>query len=135
LINEMSLTAQRLVVIGRGNLIAETTVGDFTAQSTRQAVRVVTPMSRMFVAALQAVGATVAQDDDGAIVVTGMTSSEIGDLAAHRCLTVHELVPLRASLEDAFMELTHDSVEFRTSEGPRVLAAMASSGASPKEQS
>ena len=54
--------------------------------------------------------------DDGAIVVTGMTAAEVGELAAHRALTVHELVPLRASLEDAFMELTRDAVEFQTSE-------------------
>jgi ABC-2 type transport system ATP-binding protein len=126
LINEMSLTADRLVVIGRGTLIAQTSVEEFTAQSTGQAVRIVTPMSGALVSALRQTAATVTEDPDGAIVVTGMTSAEVGELAADRSLTLHELIPLRASLEDAFMELTHDSVEFR---------AMASSATGPKEAS
>jgi ABC-2 type transport system ATP-binding protein len=116
LINEMALTAERLVVIGRGRLIAETSVREFTAQSAGEGVRVVTPMAKSFVSALHGFGAEVTVDDDGAIVVTGMTSAAVGELAARRSLTVHELVPLRASLEDAFMELTRDAVEFRTKE-------------------
>jgi ABC-2 type transport system ATP-binding protein len=116
LINEMSLTAERLVVIGRGKMIAETSVAEFTAQSAADAVRVVTPMAPTFMTALHGAGARATVDGDGAIVVTGMTSAEVGELAAHRALTVHELVPLRASLEDAFMELTRDAVEYRTKE-------------------
>ncbi len=116
LINEMALTAERLIVIGRGALIAETSVSEFTSRSAADAVRVVTPMSTTFVSVLHGAGAEVTMDDDGAIVVTGMTSAEVGELASQRSLTVHELVPLRASLEDAFMELTRDSVEFRTKE-------------------
>jgi ABC-2 type transport system ATP-binding protein len=132
LINEMSLTADRLVVIGRGTLIAETSVEEFTAQSTSQAVRVVTPMTVPFVSALRGVGAKVTEDGDGAIVVTGMTSAEVGELAAHRSLTMHELIPLRGSLEDAFMELTHDSVEYQPHQAS---PAMASAGANQKEES
>ena len=116
LINEMALTAERLIVIGRGSLIAETSVQEFTARSGADAVRVVTPMSRTFVSALHRAGAQAAVDDDGAIVVTGMTSAEVGELATQRGLTMHELVPLRTSLEDAFMELTRDAVEYRTRE-------------------
>jgi ABC-2 type transport system ATP-binding protein len=116
LINEMALTAERLIVIGRGALIAETSVEEFTARSAADAVRVVTPMSRTFVSALHRAGAAATVDDDGAIVVTGMTSAQVGELATQRGLTVHELVPLRASLEDAFMELTRDAVEYRTQE-------------------
>jgi ABC-2 type transport system ATP-binding protein len=116
LINEMALTAERLIVIGRGALIAETSVLEFTARSSGGAVRVVTPMSGPFVSALTGAGADVSVDDDGAIVVTGMTSAQVGDLAADRALTVHELVPVRASLEDVFMELTGDSVDYRTQE-------------------
>jgi ABC-2 type transport system ATP-binding protein len=114
LINEMALTAERLVVIGRGTLIAETSVQEFTGRSADDAVRVVTPTSRTFVSALIGAGAEVTVDDDGAIVVRGMTAAAVGELAANRSLTIHELVPLRASLEDAFMELTRDSVEFQT---------------------
>jgi ABC-2 type transport system ATP-binding protein len=77
---------------------------------------VVSPTSGDFVAALQRVGAGVTVETDGALVVSGMTAAEVGELAADRALTVHELVPLRASLEDAFMELTRDSIEFQTQE-------------------
>jgi ABC-2 type transport system ATP-binding protein len=112
LINEMSLTAARLVVIGRGTLIAETTVSAFASRASLDAVRVVTPMASLFLAALDEEGAVTRMEEDGAIVATGLTSAQIGDLATDRRLTVHELSPLRGSLEDAFMELTHDAVEF-----------------------
>jgi ABC-2 type transport system ATP-binding protein len=114
LINEMSLTAEQLVVIGQGSLIAETSVREFAAQGTLEAVRVVTPMTDCFLAALDDVGAEARLEDDGSIVATGLSAAAIGELAADRILTVHELSPLRGSLEDAFMELTHDAVEFRT---------------------
>lgn len=114
LITEMSLTAQRLVVIGRGTLIAETSVSEFTAQSALDTVRVVTPMTESFVAALHGAGAAATMHDDGSILASGMTSAQIGQLAADRALTLFELSPLQASLEDAFMELTRDAVEFRT---------------------
>ena len=113
LINEMSLTADRLVVIGRGTLIAETSVSEFTSQSVLDAVRVVTPMTDIFMAALCDAGAAATVEADGSIVATGLSTAQIGELAADRILTLHELSPLRGSLEDAFMELTHDAVEFR----------------------
>jgi ABC-2 type transport system ATP-binding protein len=112
LINEMALTAEQLVVIGRGSLIAETSVAAFTAQSALDAVRVVTPMTAIFLAALDEAGADTRLEDDGSIVATGMSAAAIGELAADRILTLHELSPVRGSLEDAFMELTHDAVEF-----------------------
>ena len=112
LINEMSLTAERLVVIGRGSLIAETTVGEFAGRASLDAVRLVTPMTALFLAALDDAGAVTRMEDDGAITATGLSAAQIGDLATDRCLTVHELSPLRGSLEDAFMELTHSAVEF-----------------------
>jgi ABC-2 type transport system ATP-binding protein len=114
LINEMALTAERLVVIGRGALIAETSVSEFTSQSGLDAVRLVTPTTDRFVTALHDAGAAVQVEDDGSIVATGLTAVEIGELAADRILILHELSPLRGSLEDAFMEMTHDAVEFRT---------------------
>jgi ABC-2 type transport system ATP-binding protein len=114
LINEMALTAERLVVIGRGTLIAETSVSAFTAQAAPEAVRVVTPTTATFLAALDDAGAVARVEIDGSILATGLSSEQIGDLAAARTLTVHELSPLRGSLEDAFMELTHDSVEYRS---------------------
>jgi len=116
LITEMALTADHLVVIGRGALIADTSVEHFTARSCGDSVRIVTPTPQRFVTALSRVGARPSVADDGSIVVTGMPAAEVGELAARDALTVHELTPLRASLEDAFMELTSDSVEFRSSE-------------------
>jgi ABC-2 type transport system ATP-binding protein len=116
LINEMALTADRLVVIGRGTLIAETTVDDFVASHQSDAVRVVTPTPQRFVAALSRAGARPAVQHDGAIVVSGVTSADVGELAADQELTVHELTPLRASLEDVFMELTSTSVEYRSND-------------------
>jgi ABC-2 type transport system ATP-binding protein len=121
LITEMSLTADNLIVIGRGSLIAQTTVKDFVARSTSATVRLVTPEVPEFAAALTRRGATVTSADDGALNVEGLTSAQIGDLATRDRLTVHELTPVLASLEDAFMELTHDAVEYRSS-------AMAASG-------
>jgi ABC-2 type transport system ATP-binding protein len=115
LINEMALTAEQLVVIGKGTLIAEMSVDEFSSQSLLDAVRVVTPTTPLLVASLQNAGAVVTVDADGSIVATGMSTRAIGDLAAARSLTLHELTPLRGSLEDAFMELTHDAVEYRTS--------------------
>ncbi len=119
LISEMSLTAERLVVIGRGTLIAEMSVSEFTSQSAPDTVRVVTPMTESFVNALQEAGAESRVEPGGSIVATGLTATEIGTLAADRVLTLYELTPLQGSLEDAFMELTHDAVEFRTASPSR----------------
>jgi ABC-2 type transport system ATP-binding protein len=122
LISEMALTAERLVVIGRGTLIAETSVDDFVARHHSDAVRIVTPTPQRFVAALSRAGARPAVNDDGSIVASGLTSADIGELAADQELTVHELTPLRASLEDVFMELTSSSVEYRSQTDDQVAA-------------
>jgi ABC-2 type transport system ATP-binding protein len=116
LINEMALTADRLVVIGRGQLIAETTVDEFTAENSTEAVRIVTPTPQRFVATLSRAGARPTVGDDGAIIVADVSAADIGELAAKAALTLHELTPLRASLEDVFMELTADSVEYHSSD-------------------
>ena len=115
LISEMSQTADRLIVIGRGRLIAETSVTDFVGRSGPRAVKLVTPDQGQFTAALMAIGATVTRGDGGSLTVEGLTASQIGDLAAREGLRVHELTPIAASLEDAFMELTQDDVEYRPS--------------------
>ncbi len=114
LISEMALTADRLVVIGRGALIADTTVRDFTALNGGDAVRVVTPHVERFVAAVRRAGGEVDLVPDESVAVRGMTSASVGELIARECLVVHELTPVRASLEDAFMELTRDAVEYRS---------------------
>ena len=114
LISEMALTAERLVVIGRGTLIAETSVEEFTARHQAETIRVVTPTPQLMVSALSRAGIRPSVADDGAILVEGVPSAQVGEVAAQSSLTVHELTPVRASLEDAFMELTSDAVEYRS---------------------
>ena len=113
LMSEMALTADHLVVIGRGRLIAEMPVADFIAQSSQQFVRVRTAQPNEFREAMQSNGATVVQEEDGALSVVGLNAEEIGDIAFDRRLPLHELSPQLASLEEAFMELTQDSVDYR----------------------
>ncbi len=120
LMSEMALTADQLVVIGRGRLIAEMPVVEFIASNSRQFVRVrtskVTEHAR-FTVTLAGLGAQVA-DEDGCLCVSGLSAAEIGELAAAEGVVLHELAPQTASLEDAFMELTRDSVEFHGHDGP-----------------
>ena len=123
LISEMSLTADRLVVIGRGKLIAETSVADFVARSGRGAVKLVTPDRGEFASALAAAGARLEDGEGGSLTVEGMTAPQIGDIAARHGLRVHELTPVAVSLEDAFMELTQDEVEYRPSSMAGAVAA------------
>jgi ABC-2 type transport system ATP-binding protein len=115
LISEMSLTADRLVVIGRGRLIVETDVEDFVRRSGGGSVRLVTPEATAFATALTVAGATVSDGGGGALTVEGLSASEIGELAFRDGVRIHELTPVAASLEDAFMELTQDEVEYRPS--------------------
>jgi ABC-2 type transport system ATP-binding protein len=114
LMSEMSITADRLVIIGRGRLIAETTVDEFLKGGTGNFVRVRSPAADQFVRLLKAQGIAVIRDPDGALKVTGTSLEVVGDLAAANSLTLHELSAHKASLEDTFMELTRDSVDFRT---------------------
>jgi ABC-2 type transport system ATP-binding protein len=113
LMSEMALTADHLVVIGRGRLIAEMPVAEFIAQSSQQFVRVRTVALEEFRAAMRSNGATAVEEEDGALSVTGLSAEQIGDIAFAKRLPLHELSPQLASLEEAFMELTQDSVEYR----------------------
>ncbi len=124
LISEMALTADRLVVIGRGRLIAETGVADFVARSGRGAVKLLTPDVAAFTSLLNAAGALVGDGENGSLTIEGLTAPEIGDLAARDGLRVHELAPITASLEDAFMKLTQDEVEYR----PSTMSGAAAAG-------
>jgi ABC-2 type transport system ATP-binding protein len=113
LMSEMENTADHLIVIGRGKLIADCTMAEFIAGSSGASVRVRTPSAEQLVRALTGKGATVAAGPDGAVEVRGMTTEQIGDLAFAEGIRLHELATVRASLEEAFMELTASSVEYR----------------------
>ncbi len=125
LMGEMALTADHLVVVGRGRLIADQSVSALVAQGSRQSVRVRSPQAAVLVAALDEAGALVEMASDGAVGVRGWSAADIGDLAARLGVVLHELSPQTASLEEAFMELTRDSVEFR---GEAVAASPAAPG-------
>jgi ABC-2 type transport system ATP-binding protein len=112
LMSEMALTATDLVVIGRGRLIADTTVDDFIASNTVPTVLVRSPRSDELATALQAVGAGVTAGEDGGLLVTGLDAAGIGDAALAAAVPVHELTPVQASLEQVFMDLTSDMVDF-----------------------
>ena len=111
LMSEMESTADHLIVIGRGKLIADCSMSEFIARSAGAAVRVRTPMADDLIKAVTAAGATAATED-GAIEVRGMTAEAIGDIAFEQGIRLHELTTVRASLEEAFMELTASSVEY-----------------------
>ncbi|MER7419291.1 ATP-binding cassette domain-containing protein [Micromonospora peucetia] len=119
LMSEMEHCADRLVVIGRGRLIAEQSLAEFAARGTRASVAVRTPDPTTLAAVLEAEGADVRPADAGALVVTGLTAARIGDLALAHGIGLHELTTRTASLEEAFMELTADSVEYLAGEGIR----------------
>jgi ABC-2 type transport system ATP-binding protein len=123
LMSEMSITADRLVIIGRGRLIAETTVDEFLKGGTGNFVRVRSPAADQLARLLKAKEIAVVREPDGALSVAGTTLEVVGDLAAANGLTLHELSAHKASLEDTFMELTRDSVDFRTSEPPALVPA------------
>jgi ABC-2 type transport system ATP-binding protein len=118
LMSEMALTADHLVVIGLGRLIAEQPVADFIAESSGQRVLVRTPKLDALAAALAEAGGHVSNRDGEALEVTGLSAAEIGDLAARLAIALHELTPQMASLEDAFMDMTEESVEFRGEGSP-----------------
>jgi ABC-2 type transport system ATP-binding protein len=112
LMSEMENTAEHLIVIGKGKLIADCTMSEFIAQSSGAAVRVRTPSPDQLALVLAAKGGEATADGDGTLLVRGLTTDAIGDVAFEQGIRLHELSVLRASLEEAFMELTADSVEY-----------------------
>jgi ABC-2 type transport system ATP-binding protein len=134
LMSEMALTADHLLVIGKGRLIADTSVDEFVRSSSRQSVHVRSPQAAELAARLREAGATVragstspaaaapvpgAGTGPDVIEITGMDSAEVGRLAAAHGIALSELTPVRASLEEAFMELTRDSVEYQAAGATR----------------
>ncbi|KPC71362.1 ABC transporter ATP-binding protein [Streptomyces coelicoflavus] len=112
LMNEMAVTADHLVVIGRGRLVADCSTEEFIERSTEQSVLVRTTDGTRLAELLKGKGATVTTTGDGDLDVTGLEASRIAELAAAEGLVLHEISTRRGSLEDAFMELTKDAVEY-----------------------
>ena len=112
LMSEMENTADHLIVIGQGRLIADCTVEEFIQRNSELAVRVRTPAAAQLAGLVTANGGTARPDGQDTLLVTGLPQDRVGDLAFDNGIRLHELAPLQASLEQAFMELTRDSVEF-----------------------
>jgi ABC-2 type transport system ATP-binding protein len=113
LMSEMAQTADHLIIIGRGKLLADTSTAQLIESSTRRDVLVRSPRAAELAELMNTRGATVNREDDGALAVTGLDAPAIGDLAAERGIAVHALIPRTASLEDAYLDLTGESVDFR----------------------
>lgn len=113
LMSEMALTAEEVVIIGKGRLIVQTSIDDLLTQSARKSVRVSTPDTSRLRAALESDGATTSIEDDGSLTVRGKDHKAVGELAARLSVVLYELTPQTESLEEAFMELTEGSIEYR----------------------
>ena len=125
LMNEMAVTADHLIVIGRGSLQADMPVGQFIAQFSNSAVLVRTPRAAGLRVAAERHGWTVTTtSDEEMLIVTNSTAPEIGELAAELGIALHELTPQRASLEEAYMELTRESGEFTHHVPPTAAPAL-----------
>jgi len=116
LMSEMSLTADHLIVIGRGRLIADMSVEEFVRQASGERVRVRTPQATQLRELVLGPEVKVASEEAGLLEVQGLSAARVGEIAAANGIVLHELVPVQASLEEAFMELTRDDVEFKSIE-------------------
>ncbi|MEB3959347.1 ATP-binding cassette domain-containing protein [Streptomyces kunmingensis] len=112
LMSEMALTADHLVVIGQGRLLADTSMADFIRENSRSYVRLRSPERERLLDVLHEAGITVVEAGNGTLEVDGHSSEELGELAGRHQLVLHELSPQQASLEEAFMQLTAESVEY-----------------------
>jgi ABC-2 type transport system ATP-binding protein len=123
LLSEMAVTADHLIVIGRGRLIAASSVDEFVARSSQNFVRVRSPQAADLARLLSARGAAVTVEADGGLDVKDMASPAIGDVAADNRITLHELAPHEASLEEAYMELTAGSLDYQAA-APKAVPAV-----------
>jgi ABC-2 type transport system ATP-binding protein len=115
LMSEMEQTAEHLIVIGRGRIIADTSMAGFIAASASNHVRVVSPHATSLRNLLVDDGVAITSVEPGVLDIEGVAAVRIGEVAAEHGLTLHELTNVEASLEQAFMELTRDAVEFHGS--------------------
>ena len=125
LMSEMALTADHLIVIGRGRLIADLSVDEFIRKASKNLVRVRSPQASDLRDLIVGPDVTVETVEPGVLEIVGLTAEQIGDAAAERGFAIHELTPQHASLEEAFMDLTREDVEYRAGQAasePEVVA-------------
>jgi ABC-2 type transport system ATP-binding protein len=112
LMSEMALTAEHLIIIGRGRLIRDVSVADFVNQASKKIVRVRSPQAATLRETVLGPGVRISSDEPGLLEIEGLTAEQIGKVAAKNGLVLYELTPEQASLEEAFMEITHDQTEY-----------------------
>ena len=129
LTNEMAVTADHLIVIGRGKLMADCTTEEFIERSSEKSVLVKSPDVSRLAELITADGGVIAKTDDDEVTVRNLPAPRIGHLAAGAGIELHELAPQAASLEEAFMELTRGSVEYGGSIDGAAAPSLAEGGA------
>ena len=129
LMSEMAQTADHLIVLGRGRVIADAPVADILSQSAGSTVRVRTPEASRLATLLIAPNISVSTRDADLLEVTGLTAARIGELAAHSAIVLHELTPVAATLEAAYLALTQDEVEYHAGSVLAPASAPISGGA------
>ena len=112
LMSEMAQTAEHLIVIGRGQLLADMAVSEFVRRASKKSVLIRSPQASRLAELLRGPDVTVDSRDGDLLDVAGLDSSTVGEIAAEHRIVLHELIPQQASLEEAFVELTADDVEF-----------------------
>ena len=112
LMNEMALTADHLIVLGRGRVIADAAVADILSASRRTAVRLRSPRAEQLAQLLQGPQISITTTEQNVLTVTGLSAETISGAAAAAGIPLHELTTVGASLEEAYMDLTHDDVEY-----------------------
>jgi len=116
LMSEMSVTADHLIVIGRGRLIADLGVEEFVRQASGKLVRVRSPQAARLRELVLGPDVSVAGDERGVLEISGLTAERVGEIAAANRIVLHELTPVQVSLEEAFMDLTRDEVEYKAAD-------------------
>jgi ABC-2 type transport system ATP-binding protein len=117
LMSEMAQTADHIIVLGRGRVIADAPVADIEAMAVGTTVRVRTPDADRFAPELQGEGAVLSRPEPGLLDVAGLTAPRIGELAAQHGVVLHELAPVEGSLEEGYLALTQHEVEYQAGEG------------------
>jgi ABC-2 type transport system ATP-binding protein len=132
LMAEMALTADHVIVIGRGRLLAESSIDQLVTASEQNFVLVRSPKKAELAELIAANGGSSTPGSDGSLAVSGMLAATIGDLAEVHRIAIHELAPQEASLEDVYMKLTHDSVQYRSGASTEATPAVSPATPTPK---
>ena len=118
LMSEMAQTADHVIILGRGRIVADAPMSEIVASAEGDSVQVRTPHTITLMPLLKAEGATVSLTEIDLMSVRGLVAPRIAEIAAGSGIVIHELTPMKRSLEDAYMELTRDDVEYRTERTP-----------------